>query len=266
MIISILGAGWLGLPLAEALIKENHTVKGSTTTASKLELLKQQEVEPYLINLNESGELDEAFFQTDLLIITLPPGRRDPDVLENYPARIQRILGIIKGKPIKGIIYTSSTSVYGRVEGIVNEETSPNPVTNSGKAVWQVEQMLNHQAIPVTIVRFGGLVGGTRQAGRFFAGKKNLPDGNAPVNFVRREDCIGAIQAVINQNAWGKVYNICADEHPLKKDFYPLQAQKMGLESPTFTAEKTTAYKIVSNQKIKAELDYQFRFPNPMDF
>ena len=44
MQVSILGCGWLGLPLAKALIGEGYTVKGSTTTPAKLNLLKEEGV------------------------------------------------------------------------------------------------------------------------------------------------------------------------------------------------------------------------------
>jgi len=38
--ISILGCGWLGLPLAQHLIERSFTVNGSTTTADKCAQLK----------------------------------------------------------------------------------------------------------------------------------------------------------------------------------------------------------------------------------
>jgi 3-hydroxyisobutyrate dehydrogenase-like beta-hydroxyacid dehydrogenase len=55
MQVSILGCGWLGLPLAKALVAENYTIKGSTTTPAKLDLLKEEDIEPFLIALSEAG-------------------------------------------------------------------------------------------------------------------------------------------------------------------------------------------------------------------
>ena len=37
--IAIIGCGWLGLPLAKKLIKENFIVKGSTTSKEKISVL-----------------------------------------------------------------------------------------------------------------------------------------------------------------------------------------------------------------------------------
>jgi 3-hydroxyisobutyrate dehydrogenase-like beta-hydroxyacid dehydrogenase len=47
--ISILGCGWLGLPLAKVLVKNGFSVKGSTTTQDKILVLKQLGVDPFLI-------------------------------------------------------------------------------------------------------------------------------------------------------------------------------------------------------------------------
>ena len=45
---------------------------------------------------------------------------------------------------------------------------------------------------------------------------RDVPEGNAPVNLVHLDDCIGVIEALIQQAAWGKLYNVCADDHPRK--------------------------------------------------
>ncbi len=50
-IISVLGCGWLGLPLAEDLIDKGYKVKGSTTTESKLNGFLEKGINPYYINL-----------------------------------------------------------------------------------------------------------------------------------------------------------------------------------------------------------------------
>jgi len=44
-----------------------------------------------------------------------------------------------------------------------------------------------------------GLVGRERKAGRFFAGKRDVPEGNAPVNLVHLDDCMGVVEALINK-------------------------------------------------------------------
>ena len=49
--ISILGCGWLGEPLAISLLEAGYSVKGSTTTESKLATLEASQIEAYLIDI-----------------------------------------------------------------------------------------------------------------------------------------------------------------------------------------------------------------------
>lgn len=73
-IISILGCGWYGLPLAKALLVAGYVVKGSTTSKHKILQLEEQGIDPYLINLGDHKDgLDIDFFQCDVLIICIPP-------------------------------------------------------------------------------------------------------------------------------------------------------------------------------------------------
>jgi len=47
--VSVLGGGWLGLPLALSLKKKSLLVKISTTTDNKLEIFRQEGLEPHKI-------------------------------------------------------------------------------------------------------------------------------------------------------------------------------------------------------------------------
>ena len=51
--IGIIGCGWLGLPLAKEFVSNNYKVKGSTTTKEKLEILKNEGIDAYLIDVGE---------------------------------------------------------------------------------------------------------------------------------------------------------------------------------------------------------------------
>ena len=66
--ISLLGCGKLGLSLALDLLNKGYHV-GSTTTASKIDKLKQSGITPYLINTEWFVESD--FFNSDILVLTL---------------------------------------------------------------------------------------------------------------------------------------------------------------------------------------------------
>lgn len=273
MKISVIGCGWLGLPLAEFLVKKGYIVKGSTTSMSKLEIIKSKGIQPFLIDLNvlvhtPNMAVEVAdFFKSDMLFINIPPGRRNPNVGIDYPKWMTFLAKKCAENNIKKVIFVSSTGVYPNTNQTVTEATNPGPQTNSQKAIVTAEQLfIQNKNFETTVLRPSGLVGGNRNPGRWFAGKQQVSGGNIPVNLVHLEDCIGVAFAVIEQNVFGEIINICADEHPLKGEIYPALAEKYGFEKPTFIMDIPTDFKIVSNQKSKTLLNYQYKKPNPINF
>lgn len=261
--ISVLGAGWLGWPLAKHLQKLGYTVKTSTTTPEKLDLLRTEGLNPTLLQVDQ-GQIelsDPAFFDTDLIILNIPPSRRRPDVEVWYPTQIRAIVELAQQRGVAKILFVGSTSVYGDVNAEVTEDSELKPDTASARALIQAERIVktNYPHENSTILRMSGLVGGDRKAGRFFAGKRDVPEGNAPVNLVHLDDCIGVIEALIQQAAWGKLYNVCADDHPRKADYYTAQAILEGFEPPTFLPDEAPRFKVVSNEKLRRELGYIFK-------
>ncbi len=73
--ISILGCGWMGLPLGEALAKKDFIVKGSTTTLAKQKIIEQHHIKPFLVDMVQQ-KCDPNFFECDILIIAIPPNAR----------------------------------------------------------------------------------------------------------------------------------------------------------------------------------------------
>ena len=70
--ISILGCGWLGLPLAKALLENGFLVKGSTTSVEKLSVLENSGIHPFLIALESnsvSGDIETFLKGSKTLII-----------------------------------------------------------------------------------------------------------------------------------------------------------------------------------------------------
>src|SRR5690606_15302388 len=112
------------------------------------------------------------------------------------------------------------------------------PETDSGKAMLAAEALFSENpAFQTTVIRLGGLIGPGRHPGRFFSGKKNVPNGMAPVNLIHLDDCIGLIEAVIEKNIWNGVFNACAPQHPSRQEFYSNAAKSAGLPLPHFRNE-----------------------------
>lgn len=117
-----------------------------------------------------------------------------------------------------------------------------------------------------TILRLSGLVGYSRHPGNFFANGKLVQHADVPVNLIHRDDCIGIIAAIINQDEWGEVFNACADTHPTKRIFYSHARALLGssASSLSFADTNELEFKIVSNNKVKQQLNYQFIYPDVM--
>lgn len=273
MTVSILGCGWLGLPLARRLMEEGCRVRGSTTTPEKRERLEMEGIDSYLLRLTpelECGEC-ETFWQSDALVLNIPPGRGRENVAEYFPAQVASVIGALSGAPVRRLIFASSTSVYppdgGRMEesdAVPGEAARP-----SGNALLKAERMLlEHSSFRTAVLRFGGLYGGERHPARYLAGRKNLSRGNAPVNLIHRDDCVEIILRLLKMSpgeSEGEVFNAVSDGHPPRKSYYPRAAEKLGLDPPEFEEDSRTGYKVVSNKKLKERLDYRFRHPDPLD-
>ena len=266
MNISILGCGWLGYPLALHLKKKKHHIKGSTTTDRKLQNLQDQGITPFKILLQPGFSGDDNFLDSQVIIINIPPSRDPVHATTWMTSAISSLLNKIDRFPVKKVIFVSSTSVYPQLNREVFETDATDPDREAGRALLQAEDLLrNDTRVETTILRFGGLIGYDRKPGRFLAGKKNIPNGDAPVNLIHRDDCIEIIDRIIEKDIWGETLNACADKHPVKRDFYTRAARNAGLQVPEFDRSNHTAYKRVNSGRLKELLNFQFRYPDPME-
>ncbi|QNF35092.1 SDR family oxidoreductase [Adhaeribacter swui] len=264
--VSILGCGWLGLPLAEHLINLGYQVAGSTTTPEKLETLRQKQIQPYLINLVEESSTADltSFLNSDYLIISFPPRLRAGHE-KFYLPQIQRLYQAMQTSSVQYVLFVSSTSVYHDVNRVVTEEDLEALDTES--PLYQAEKLLKQSTQhATTILRFGGLVGGNRHPGRFLAGKTGVAQPESPVNLIHLSDCIGLITQIIAQKTFNDTFNAAADQHPTRQQFYTAAARALQLEPPQFASSVNPAFKIICNAKIKSRLTFEFIYPDPMFF
>lgn len=266
--ISILGCGWLGLPLGHHLVEQGYRVKGSTTSPDKRSTLEAAGITPYLLTLSPtpSGDQADDFFAADVLFLNVPPPRGRDDLRAYHLRQIESVRDAAVAGGIDWVLFASSTGVYPRTDRVVREDDAPesdDALRPSGAALRDAEQLLRDEpAFDTTVIRFAGLYGGDRDPGRFLAGRERVSGGDAPVNLIHRDDCIGIVKAILEQDVRGEVFNACADEHPSRRALYTAAAQRLGVEPPTF--EEGGTNKIVSNAKVKRVLGYTLQHPDPM--
>ena len=238
--IGVIGCGWLGFPLAKALIDEGLYIKGSTTREEKLTALENAAIEPFLITLTEDaihGNLVNFLKDVKSLIVNVPPKLRGSNT-ENYVAKMQLLHSAIKNSNVKNIVFVSSTAVYGDIDGAVNEKSLPEPTTESGKQLLVSETIFKNDAdLQTTIIRFGGLISEDRHPVKMLSNRANLPNGNMPINLIHRKDCIRIIELVLKDELWNVIINGVYPKHPTKKEYYTQQALKRDLKPPVYTID-----------------------------
>ena len=250
--ISILGSGWLGMPLARMFANLGHTIKLSTRTDTKFAEINSIHCEPYLVDI-DTHTIDPSFLISDIVIINITS--KNNDAFKSLVKQIEK-------SPIKYVLFISSTSVYKNTQSWVTE-SSHSELPES--KLFQIEQLFSaNNRFDTTILRLSGLIGYQRHPGLFFKQGKLVSSPDAPVNLIHRDDCIAIIKAIIEQCVWGEIFNACADNHPSKKQFYSHARSLLGQEAPSFSDSSESHYKIVSNDKIKQQLNYQFIYPDLM--
>lgn len=242
--VSVLGCGWLGKPLSISLLDEGYSVKGSTTTEEKLELLEMNNITPYIVNISEFEEFD-SFLNSDILIISITS--KDLDGFQN-------LISQIESSDVQKVIFISSTSVYGRLNKVMTEEdvVLKTPLT-------EIEDLFRqNNFFETTIIRFAGLFGDERHPSNWFKNGRKIPQPKGFVNMIHKEDCIEIIHTIIDQNCWGQTFNACSNHHPTRREFYTIAKLSNDFEVPEFEDNDVYEWKIISSKKLQDVLDYTF--------
>ncbi len=229
-------------------------VKASTTSKNRFPELACSKIEPFILNVGCLPNNLHDFLRSKILIINIPSKN-----VEGFSILVSEIAN----SAIEKVLLVSSTSVYKNANKTHyeadDEELSPSPLL-------KIENLFRkNTSFKTTIVRFGGLIGYKRNPGRFFDKGKFVANPEAYVNLIHRDDCIQIISQVIAQDIWGEVFNCCADSHPTKREFYTQAAKKIGAPTPDFENSGVKSFKIISNQKVKRTLNYEFLHPDLME-
>lgn len=259
--ISILGSGWLGLPLAVALKQLGHPIKASSRSGARLDQIKQANISAHFYDI-EADLHETDFLQSDVLII---------NITSKNLAAFKNLAIQIENSPIQKVLFISSTSVY-------QESLDPNavPITESNIdalrscPLLDIENLLmNNRNFETSIIRMAGLMGYQRHPGKFFIQTKEdgsfsckaIKNPDAAVNMIHRDDCIAIIKAVLAKQTWGEVFNACSTSHPTRREFYShaindfIKGESIVMN---FIASDIQHHKIISNEKVKQRLGHNF--------
>ncbi|HEU5079368.1 MAG TPA: NAD-dependent epimerase/dehydratase family protein [Opitutaceae bacterium] len=276
----IFGAGYVGTALAASALEAGAHVVALTRnheTAHALAAIGASTIQAEV----DSHEWHDRIEKMDMVVNCVSSaGGGIAGYEKSYVNGASSILAWLeKTGGTESLVYTSSTSVYPQVSGVVDETSSTAEATGSAKLLLEAEALLLGsvacgKAVRATILRLAGIYGPGRhhlldhlraEPARAFAGK-----GNHLLNLIFRDDIVSAIEAALlrHQGLAAETYNV-TDGHPvLKEDLARWLAAQIGRPFPGFSGESSggrradSLNRAISNEKLKRELDWAPRFPD----
>ncbi|MDF2152464.1 NAD-dependent epimerase/dehydratase family protein [Vibrio sp. CAU 1672] len=270
--ILIIGAGWLGLPLAQALSIEGHTVTVTRTSQSRLDDIQIPLINKALLDLSTAQAEQELAQLLDDYAIThvigsFPPGFRK-GYGQEYAEQWNKLVRAAKYRPIDKLVMISSTTVYPNLPGEMREQDAAlaqaqgNPhFSDNARIMLQAEQYVIDSGIDYAILRCSGLFGPDRHPSRF-ATRLSQVSRKAPANMLHQDDAVAASIFAL-QHLHNQVVNVTTPNTVSKAEFYQAAILQAQLETPLPPVTDTADKRIVADKLIA--LGYDFRFNSTLD-
>lgn len=273
--ISIIGAGWLGQPLALRLKQLGHQVYASKTQQDGAYKLVENGLCGFVCLLPESNSSSDykqlvrnlQTQQCDILIGSFPPGFRSGNG-EEYAQRWKYLTQAAKEANVQKIIMISSTTVYPATHTTVTEEDASLKLSqtvplfsSSAMIMLQAEQYVIDSGIEYDIVRCSGLIGPNRHPSRFASKLKQISQA-APANMLHLEDAIDSVIFTLS-HLRNQIVNATCPETVSKAEFYQAALNAVGSTEKLPNIVKTSDKRISSKKLV--DLGYQYHFNHTLD-
>jgi nucleoside-diphosphate-sugar epimerase len=282
----ILGAGYVGSALAREALARGHAVTALTRNAETAQSLQQLGVKIVVADLARDT-WHSAIGAADWVVNCVSSGRGGSagyqhsyvDGLRSIQCWLQRI-----GK-VDTLVYTSSTSVYPQIDGIVTEASNTATSTGNAALLLEAEKIVAEigamgLARAAVVLRLSGIYGPQRHhlldqlrsSTEPIAGK-----GEHRLNLIHRDDivsaifaalAIGPIDANVSVVTANSLFNVTDDLPVRKSDLIEWLASEIGVAFPGFSGQPVPGRRVdppdrtVSNAKIKKDLGWRPRFPD----
>ena len=278
MRVLIVGCGYVGLPLGAELARQGHQVFGIRRNPKALDELKAAHIQPISADITRAEHLERLPLPFDWVVNCVASGGGGAEEYRRlYLQGTQNLIERFAAAPPQKFVYTSSTSVYGQIDGSVVDETSPTtPAVPTAKVLLKTEEALlvaaRQKTFPAVILRLAGIYGPDRGYWfkQFLAGEARMEgDGKRFLNMIHLDDVVGCVIATLQGGRAGEIYNAVDDEPVSQCDFFQWLATTLASPMPPSVAlepdaarKRGVTNKRVANGKLKAELKYQFQYPD----
>jgi nucleoside-diphosphate-sugar epimerase len=278
MRVLIVGCGYVGLPLGIELVRQGHTVFGLRRSALAAEEMQSVGIAPLHADITQPATLAKLPRDFDWVVnCTASGGGGAEDYRKIYLEGNRNLIAWLADSPVKKFVYTSSTSVYAQNDGsIVTENDETVPAAPTSQVLVETEKFLlsavAEQKFPAVVLRVAGIYGPGRGYSfkAFLRGDARIEgDGARWLNMIHRDDLIGVIIAALRDANVGEVFNVADDEPVSQLKFYEWLAAELKKPMPPMVLADAEVWrrrgvtnKRISNAKLRAELKYEFQFPN----
>ncbi|TLU67106.1 hypothetical protein FE810_02130 [Thalassotalea litorea] len=275
--ITIIGAGWLGLPLAQHLKANGADVLVTATSDENVKVLAGKgltavcyQVKPEnncandpVDGLMNAQSRKSRVFASDVVVVCIPPRIRHGQT--DYPniiAQLVKDASSVKSQ-VKQFILCSSTAVYNGLAAAVDETSELNLTTEKTKILAQAEQQVLRSSIPLSqVIRLGGLIGPNRHPGKFFRAGRVIPNPDSVINFIHQADVIGIIGFMIENCATltADIINAVAPAHPSRREFYQAAHRVVNGDCPEFSEQvEQQGKRVEPNVLLRQNYPFQYR-------
>lgn len=259
------GFGFSASALAQRLDPKIWNVSGTSRSAEGVAAIAALGFHGLLFE-----ELAEIPAGVTHIVSSVPPGEAGDPVIQKFGRDLQS-----RAAAFQWVAYLSTTGVYGDHGGALVDETTPlTPNTQRGTRRVAAEAAWSEiTGLPLHIFRLAGIYGPGRNA------LESVKDGSAkrvikPGQIFSRihvEDIAGILEASMAKPRPGAVYNMADDEPCPPQNVIAFAAELLGVAPPPeipFEQAKLSTMarsfyadsKHVSNQLVKRELGYHFRY------
>lgn len=261
----LVGCGYVGRPLAEALVARGTGVVAVSRAPENL----PKGVEGMACDITKAEEVAQLPPEFDWVVNTVSSTKGGAEEYRAvYVEGTRHLLGHLK---FVKYVFTSSTSVYGQKDGsVVTEASAAEPQAETSRILREAEELtLRHGG---TVLRVAGIYGPERGALFMQYLRRDAVirgDGKRSLNMAHRDDVVGAILAALEHGRAGEIYNVADDAPPAEEEFFRwLEEQlKRGYHPPRAREElfagrkRGLTNKKVSNRRLKEELGCRLKYP-----
>ena len=151
--ILVTGAsGFIGSHVMDYLDKDGYIVYGCCRTQTKKRMVVTCDMSRELPDMKADAVIHAA-------ALSPSPGVTFNDYFENNIIATRNLIKFAKKSHVKRIIYMAAVSSYGRVNGILREESPHNNPDDYGLTKYVAEQLIRSSGIPYYILILPGVVG-----------------------------------------------------------------------------------------------------------